>query len=358
MFTSKTHLIVATIAIVYAIGIYHAFSPTYSSPQSSILKSTTTLFSKWNTKYGITHDTPSEFFYRLGVFASTHKEILTLRDKFKKTKFGHNLFSAMTKLEKKNTLHGSLTRDESEKPEGEVFSGNNLKSGNLNIPKSYSVPNQRPVKHQQKCGCCWAFACKHMIQDLLGNAEEVSPQYAINCENKKSHGCQGGFPDYCLEMTTYGGFKTEEECPYQAKNEQCLDNPYSKVQSNDNVKKYQKLSNEDQPKEIIIGNKGLGTTIVMNAENQALYHYQGGVFETNSSECKTENQNHAVHLIGWDSSSEMPYWIIRNSWGEGWGVKGFLHIQINKKFSEPGLCFCGGKLNSFNCYAAWLTADQ
>ena len=159
-------------------------------------------------------------------------------------------------------------------------------------------------------------------------------------------------------MTTYGGYKTEEECPYEARNEQCLDNPYNKIQSHDNVKKYKKLANELEPRQIMSSNKGLGVTIVMNAENQALYQYKSGVFETDSSECKTEKQNHAVYLVGWNTSSEVPYWTIRNSWGQAWGDNGFLHIQMNKNFKEPGLCFCGGKLRSYNCYASWLTADE
>ena len=142
---TKTHLVIAAVAAVYAIGVFHAFHPTINGISTKLPESAVTLFSKWNAKYGMAHSTPSEFLYRLQVFASTHKDILTLRNKFPNTQFGHNLFSSMTKIEKKNNLHGSLPRDESEQPEGDYKDEYNLKAGALSIPKDYLVPNQRPV---------------------------------------------------------------------------------------------------------------------------------------------------------------------------------------------------------------------
>ena len=82
---TKTHVILTVLAVVYAIGVFHAFSPAYTGPSTQISESISTLFSKWNSKYGMAHSTPSEFLYRLNCFASTHKDILTLRDKFKRT---------------------------------------------------------------------------------------------------------------------------------------------------------------------------------------------------------------------------------------------------------------------------------
>lgn len=37
---------------------------------------------------------------------------------------------------------------------------------------------------------------------------------------------------------------------------------------------------------------------------------------------------HAVRLIGWGvDSRSMDYWLLANSWGEAWGMKGFFRIR-------------------------------
>merc|ERR1712176_1585017 len=48
-----------------------------------------------------------------------------------------------------------------------------------------------------------------------------------------------------------------------------------------------------------------------------LQHYTGGVVE--SSSC-TGDVNHAVELVGVDPSPVFDAWIVRNSWGDKWGV--------------------------------------
>lgn len=43
-----------------------------------------------------------------------------------------------------------------------------------------------------------------------------------------------------------------------------------------------------------------------------------------STNCGT-NLDHSVTLVGF-SDETSPYWVIKNSWGTGWGNKGFMKI--------------------------------
>ena len=56
-----------------------------------------------------------------------------------------------------------------------------------------------------------------------------------------------------------------------------------------------------------------------------------------SEDCGT-NLNHAVIAVGYgpDEESDLDYYIVRNSWGESWGDKGY--IKIAAVAEGDGIC--------------------
>lgn len=40
--------------------------------------------------------------------------------------------------------------------------------------------------------------------------------------------------------------------------------------------------------------------------------------------------DHCVQLTGWGEENNIPYWNIRNSWGESWGENGYIRVERNK----------------------------
>lgn len=79
--------------------------------------------------------------------------------------------------------------------------------------------------------------------------------------------------------------------------------------------------------------------VAMNATPE-LYYYNSGVFHSNIKMVEGINlknikpweyTNHAVTIIGWGeeviNEEVVKYWIVKNSWGEEWGEKGYFRIQ-------------------------------
>lgn len=55
--------------------------------------------------------------------------------------------------------------------------------------------------------------------------------------------------------------------------------------------------------------------------------YTGGIITSNCA----RNLDHCVQIVGWaTSTSNVDYWIVRNSWGTDWGIQGYIYIERNK----------------------------
>ena len=60
----------------------------------------------------------------------------------------------------------------------------------------------------------------------------------------------------------------------------------------------------------------------------------------NHADCYSYNLNHVVLAVGYCVQSQCrgfpgPFWILRNSWGTGWGDRGFMRMGIS---GGDGIC--------------------
>uniref|UniRef100_A0A8C7DD79 Cathepsin H n=1 Tax=Oncorhynchus kisutch TaxID=8019 RepID=A0A8C7DD79_ONCKI len=67
-------------------------------------------------------------------------------------------------------------------------------------------------------------------------------------------------------------------------------------------------------------------------------HYDGGVYTSMECHNTTDTVNHAVLAVGYGEEKGTPYWIVKNSWGSSWGMKGYFFIERGKNMC--GLAGC------------------
>jgi C1A family cysteine protease len=206
---------------------------------------------------------------------------------------------------------------------------NNIRSACMHPPK-FDWRNRggcTPIKNQGHCGSCWAFGTVGPLESIIkiteGKTVDLSEQFLVSCNNN-GWGCQGGFwaHDYHLDP----GAVMEEDFPYVAQNKPC-GGPYEhryKIQEwryIDDDQNPRTVPGVDAIKEAIVN---YGPISVAVSVNSAFQSYSSGVFNQDSS----GSVNHAVVLVGWDDNKgKNGAWILRNSWGTGWGLDGYMYIE-------------------------------
>jgi Papain family cysteine protease len=94
--------------------------------------------------------------------------------------------------------------------------------------------------------------------------------------------------------------------------------------------------NEGKLKELVVSHGAIISTVAAYEEFKA---YTGGVFDG----CRPEQkENHAILVVGYGTTKKgEDYWLIKNSWGVGWGEDGFMRLKRGVKMCNIGRWLAG-----------------
>ncbi|KAG5270525.1 hypothetical protein AALO_G00193660 [Alosa alosa] len=184
-----------------------------------------------------------------------------------------------------------------------------------------------PVQNQGTCGGCWAFSIVGATESVRAKdghpLEELSVQQVIDC-SYKDQGCDGGSPVRALAWLKETQEKLVKKLDYPYKGESGLCHFFAQSHSGVAVNgfKAQDLSDEEDLMKQWLVDYG---PLVVTVDAMSWQDYLGGVIQHH---CSSRSANHAVQVTGYDTTGDVPYWIVRNSWGTSWGVDGYVHIRI------------------------------
>uniref|UniRef100_A0A914YHZ5 Peptidase C1A papain C-terminal domain-containing protein n=1 Tax=Panagrolaimus superbus TaxID=310955 RepID=A0A914YHZ5_9BILA len=71
--------------------------------------------------------------------------------------------------------------------------------------------------------------------------------------------------------------------------------------------------------------------VAIDASHDSFQMYHSGVYFEPECGNSSEALDHRVLVVGYDTHPEFgDYWIVKNSWTEGWGDKGYILMARNK----------------------------
>ncbi|GFP88437.1 thiol protease sen102 [Phtheirospermum japonicum] len=156
----------------------------------------------------------------------------------------------------------------------------------------------------------------------------LSEQELIDC-NRRNQGCSGGDYEYAFDYISKYGITSLAKYPYTGKAGKC---------------KYRSKS----PRVYILGRQGVPrnneralliavatrpVSVLIDATSIEFQLYKRGVFRGRCG----RDLKHAVTIVGYGKTSNgIRYWLVKNSWGAGWGEGGY--IRMLRGLSGPGKC--------------------
>lgn len=199
--------------------------------------------------------------------------------------------------------------------------------GNPNTVDWRSSGKVTRVKNQQACGSCWAFSATGAIESRYAISKgsspvELSEQELVDCATDyygEPMNCEsGGIMQLGFEYShDNGGLAKESEYKYTAHDGSCKKSQYSHVTP---AKSYKQVDVGESYLENAVASGPV--SVAIQADQNAFQFYSGGVF---TGSCGT-SLDHGVLIVGYSNEGSSPYWIMKNSWGTGWGEDGYMKM--------------------------------
>ena len=249
--------------------------------------------------------------------------------------YGVNFFSAMSEEEKKR-YHGlNITKlDNEDEMFEDLEEGPRLKvSGGVSLPYQVLWTNSdsvTKVKNQKSCGSCWTFATVGSIETRYkvesGILRRFSEQEFLDCaydSYNNYNGCDGGTLVRPIIWSSRNGGRLAagKDREYEKKDRACRASSTPDAMISAKIKGIRHVGRTEEDHLQALQDGAIAAVIYAS---DRFNQYDGNIMKDTT--CKdTDEVNHGVTIVGYSTH----YILIKNSWSDDWGEKGFARLARN-----------------------------
>lgn len=195
------------------------------------------------------------------------------------------------------------------------FKAEDIFPADLSLPEVYDPRNKLlPIRNQGVQGSCVAQSCAAMKeaqeQKNVGFNDYFSPQFIYN--NRVNQEGEGMYPRDSMKILFHKGIVPEEDYPYGIRQKpEDMHQSTLEIAANYKTKGYAYITDIKTLKAAIYRNGACAFTVSVYDSGPEMWKskYDGNKIIG----------GHAMVAVGWNKEG----FIIRNSWGENWGDKGY-----------------------------------
>jgi C1A family cysteine protease len=289
------------------------------------------LWSQWKIQNNKEYADAETDAMRFGIFSANWVIVQDWNAAGNTAVLGMNLFADLTSEE-----FGAIYTGTQPAPEDVVMANIvDVDVSSDEIPSSWSWLTEgavTPIKNQEQCGSCWAFATVATSEGLYkinGNTlTSFSEQQIVDCDTT-CDGCNGGWPYLAMAYVAKSGLETETEYPYTGTGGKCS---YNAKEATETGVTGAAFVTPRSPSALSATVYTQPVAIIVEADQNAFQLYSSGIITTG---CGTA-LDHAITAVGYTPD----YFIVKNSWGTTWGQEGYVWISSSTQYNG-GLGACG-----------------
>ncbi|XP_041516228.1 cathepsin J-like [Microtus oregoni] len=191
-----------------------------------------------------------------------------------------------------------------------------------------------PVQHQGNCGSSWAFATTGAIEGQMykktGKLIPLSVQNLVDCsQSYGNHGCDWGNTYFAFfYVWLNNGLEAEATYPYEGKEGPCR---YNRQKASAKIERFVSLPEHEDFLMNAVANEG-PIPVAIDALHESFKFYSKGIYH--EPNCSRFNLSHAVLVVGYgfdgNETDGNNYWLVKNSWGQSWGMDGYMKIAKDR----------------------------
>lgn len=188
------------------------------------------------------------------------------------------------------------------------------------------------IKDQGQCGSCWSFSATGSSEFVncraTGKLTSLSEQNVVDCSWSYGNlGCNGGLMDSAFDyIIDNNGVDTETSYPYEESSS--LNNcRFTRADVGGTISSYKDIlrGREDQLQSAV---DVQAVSVAIDASRISFQLYSSGVYD--EPLCSSSQLDHGVLAVGYGTDGLSEYWLVKNSWGTSWGIRGYIEMSRNK----------------------------